>query len=404
MGLEFNQTLSVVQSIKQDERGTTELISTPDGSLFIRKYLKRDSSAAATYKQLEGLICPHLAQVYKVFDLGTTTVVIMEYCQGTTLRQLVDSNGPLTRQQAQTYLVQICQAVSFLHACPSAPIIHRDITPSNIVISHQSALLIDLGISRSFNPETHKDTKPLGTFGYAAPEQFGFAQSDERTDVYGLGATYYFMLTGHDPSQNMAETLVYSALPADVKMVIGMACEPQPAHRFQNITELVSAIMNMQETMHAAPASRTRIVNGNNHAPSHVETNPTHRTDDGTSALSKSVPSIVLKAIVGIAETILLFALVSFSLDGFSVLDRSEAAVYALATFLVIGGIVIGPAGLLAFIPEIYRGRWVFSKERGKRVGLSLLACFAAFLLGCILLALCPDGTIQAVQAFRDSR
>lgn len=83
-------------------------------------------------------------------------------------------------------------------------ITHRDITPSNIIIGFDGVVkIIDFGISRLHKENAKHDTQVLGTEGYAAPEQFGFKQSDCKTDIYALGVLLNYMLTGHIPSEVM---------------------------------------------------------------------------------------------------------------------------------------------------------------------------------------------------------
>src|SRR5436309_1886038 len=77
----------------------------------------------------------------------------------------------------------------------------RDLKPANVMMTASGHLyLIDFGIARHFKPGKAKDTSALGSSGYAAPEQYGKAQTTPQTDIYGLGATLHQLLTGHDPA------------------------------------------------------------------------------------------------------------------------------------------------------------------------------------------------------------
>lgn len=93
-----------------------------------------------------------------------------------------------------------------LHSC-NPPIIHRDLNPSNIVAGPDGPCIIDFGIARTFDPAFDKDTHTWGTYGYAAPKQFGFGQNDERTDIFALGMLYWFLLTGTYPDANLEQQL-----------------------------------------------------------------------------------------------------------------------------------------------------------------------------------------------------
>ena len=119
-----------------------------------------------------------------------------EYIKGETLESILVENGPIPRKEACNFAECICEALTFIH---SKGIVHRDIKPSNVVISNGKAVLIDLSIARIFS-KTGGDTEALGTPGFAAPEQFGIAQSGRETDIYALGVLLNIMLTGEHPT------------------------------------------------------------------------------------------------------------------------------------------------------------------------------------------------------------
>ncbi len=114
-----------------------------------------------------------------------TAFVYEDYIQGVTLRQRMEEGPPLTREDAVWLGRQLCQALAPLHR---ENIVHRDIKPENIVLGADSQVyLIDFGIARFEKAGRSADTTLLGTHGYAAPEQFGFCQSDARADIYSRG-------------------------------------------------------------------------------------------------------------------------------------------------------------------------------------------------------------------------
>ena len=126
---------------------------------------------------------------------------IEEYIKGHTLEEVVENNT-LSRKMAKNYMLQLCNAVKCLH---DHDIIHRDIKPSNILITNSGTLkLIDFDIARKIKQEpVEKDTQILGTVGYASPEQYGFTQTDRRSDIYSMGVVYNFMLTGCIPQKKL---------------------------------------------------------------------------------------------------------------------------------------------------------------------------------------------------------
>ena len=97
--------------------------------------------------------------------------------------------------------IQLCTVLDYLHT-RQPPIIYRDLKPANIILTHNGGLyLFDFGVARHFKPGKAKDTIPFGSPGYAAPEQYGRAQTTPQSDIYSLGAMLHQMLTGIDPSQ-----------------------------------------------------------------------------------------------------------------------------------------------------------------------------------------------------------
>ncbi len=126
---------------------------------------------------------------------------VMEYIEGKTLEEeLADKVFP--KETAKEFLIQLIDAVELLH---KFNIVHRDIKPENIIISTDGTLkLIDFDIARKIVNLKNRDTRLLGTAGYAAPEQFGFTQTDERSDIYAIGIVYNYMLTGKSPFEELA--------------------------------------------------------------------------------------------------------------------------------------------------------------------------------------------------------
>ena len=125
----------------------------------------------------------------------------MDFIEGETLEDYVlkAPKGYLPFEEVLTIGIQLCKILHCLHK-QIPPIIFRDVKPSNIMRTPKGRLyLIDFGIARRFTPGQHKDTGPLGSPGYAAPEQYGTAQTTARADIYSLGATLEALLSGQDP-------------------------------------------------------------------------------------------------------------------------------------------------------------------------------------------------------------
>ncbi|OME88158.1 hypothetical protein BK120_02275 [Paenibacillus sp. FSL A5-0031] len=177
--------------------------------------------------------------------------LVMELIEGCTIADLIRSNGAqLTFTSIIDIGLQLCSAIRYLHE-HTPPIIHRDLKPSNVMIDKKGNVkLIDFGISRQYIIGKDKDTTQLGTYGFAAPEQAGAGQSDERTDIYGLGALLYFMASEgsiyHQKTGLTAESALFASLQPDVpkafKLVLKRLLQPDPQYRYATIAEAEKAL------------------------------------------------------------------------------------------------------------------------------------------------------------------
>src|SRR5262249_6337893 len=135
---------------------------------------------------------------------GPLHFLIMDYVDGTSLHELVSRFGPLPVARAAAYIRQAAVGLLYAH---EQGLIHRDIKPANILLDRKGTIrVLDLGLARFFNDETdlltlkYDDKNVLGTADYLSPEQALNSHSvDIRTDIYSLGATFYFLLTGRPP-------------------------------------------------------------------------------------------------------------------------------------------------------------------------------------------------------------
>lgn len=125
--------------------------------------------------------------VYGCFERESTAYLFRQYIEGKTLTEYINSSGALTVKKTAEMGVEICEIISRLHNS-DPPVIHRDIKTDNIIISADGKIyLIDFGISREYNSLAARDTQVMGTISSAPPEQFGFGQTDERSDIYSIG-------------------------------------------------------------------------------------------------------------------------------------------------------------------------------------------------------------------------
>jgi serine/threonine protein kinase/ribosomal protein L40E len=151
---------------------------------------------------LAGLMHENLPRIYDHFEEGGRWYLVMDYIEGETLEDRFSKarDGSLPLVMALKIALQLCDVLDYLHT-RQPPIIFRDLKPANIIITPVGNLfLIDFGIARHFKPGQAKDTIAFGSPGYAAPEQYGKAQTTPRADIYSLGAILHQMLSGIDPS------------------------------------------------------------------------------------------------------------------------------------------------------------------------------------------------------------
>lgn len=292
--LEHDKHYRVAEMLKSSEFETTEVVvyepdelsaesSIQPGARYIRKQIANASDTGSAYellylaeKQGRKLACA--PRVLDCYDIPGYKVVILEYLEGETLDAWIAQHGA-GEQTTRLLFPKLCDAVVQLHAAFEPALIHRDIKPSNIIIlgdglatggtadrtvdgavdrlaaagrsddgvADLSVRLLDFGIARVFNEESDCDTHALGTRSYAPPEQFGFGQTDMRSDVYALGAVLYFMLTGATPqasfsSQEKRDVFLHAANPA-LAAVIRKASAFDPLQRYQSVEELKVAFM-----------------------------------------------------------------------------------------------------------------------------------------------------------------
>ena len=126
--------------------------------------------------------------------------LVREYVEGISLAEWVDARGPRPPRQVREAALSLCRVLEDLHS-QNPPVICRDVKPQNVIRDETGRChLIDLGAARRYRAERREDTVFLGTQATAPPEQFGYQQTDQRSDVYSLGMLMRFLLTGgYDP-------------------------------------------------------------------------------------------------------------------------------------------------------------------------------------------------------------
>jgi tetratricopeptide (TPR) repeat protein len=188
---------------------------------------------------LADLLHPNLPRIYEHFAENDRSYLVMDFIDGQTLEEYLTKIGDksLPVEQVVKWAEQLCDVLNYLHS-HQPPIVFRDLKPANVMIGDSGHIyLIDFGIARIFKPGKQHDTVALGSPGYAAPEQYGKAQSTPRSDIYSLGALLHCLLTRSDPSEqpfffrpaSQLNPAVNPALESLLKQMLEMDSERRPA-------------------------------------------------------------------------------------------------------------------------------------------------------------------------------
>lgn len=240
--MSLDDTYRVEQVLARGEDGITELVTIDGAGPFVRKKIRQELARRNVWSALTECSSPRLPRVEATYELPEHFVVVYDFVPGRSLSKVIETDGPLTPEEATSLGIELCEAAEELHI---HGIIHRDISPNNIVVAANGAHLIDLGIARMRVEGASKDTTSLGTWGFASPEQYGFAQTDARSDVYSIGRVLGFALTGVRPDDEAYEQILKKHLdnaPTKLVHAITRACSFEPSARFQSATEMAEVL------------------------------------------------------------------------------------------------------------------------------------------------------------------
>lgn len=175
---------------------------------------------------------PNLMEIYDVMDDGINCNCLCEFVFGNNLDKIVYTKMGVDPKTAEKWMVQLCSGVEELH---NRNIIHRDITPNNVMVDYEGNIkLIDFNISREKKQKATRDTTILGTAGYASPEQFGFTQTSFGTDIYAMGVLLNFMLTGKMPNEKLCSGKYAS--------IVKKATQIKEEDRYSNVYQMELAL------------------------------------------------------------------------------------------------------------------------------------------------------------------
>src|SRR5437660_1439989 len=229
-----------------------------------QEIIEATSSFNREVELLSSLSHPQLPRIYDQFSAPEHWYVVMDYIEGQTLEAyLQEREGrrkPLTVLEALDIALQLCNVLRYLHT-RQPPIIFRDLKPDNVMRTPRGELyLIDFGIARHFKPGKKRDTIPLGSPGYAAPEQDGRAQTTPQADIYSLGALLHRMLSQVEPSERPL-TFVPLTLPGlEVNNALNMLLRRMQAlvssERPQSIREVEYDLRHIKQLQIEAEGAR----------------------------------------------------------------------------------------------------------------------------------------------------
>jgi len=216
---------------------------------------------------------PHIVAVHDFGQCGGFHYFIMEYVDGTNLRQ-VESAGGLSPRQALAIIPQICEALQFAH---DKGIVHRDIKPENILLDREGRVKIaDFGLAKLLGGDKRDLTltaegQVMGTPHYMAPEQVEHPQEvDHRADIYSLGVVFYEMLTGELPLGKFSPPSQKVQIDVRLDEVVLRALEKEPERRYQHASQVKTEVETIATSPEGRPQAATPSLSGEAFKVEHV--------------------------------------------------------------------------------------------------------------------------------------
>jgi serine/threonine protein kinase len=218
-------------------------------------------------KQLAKFNHPNIVKVLDFIEANNTAYVVMEYISGQTLKEKVAYGGPLSTDASQKIIESILDAVEVVH---KAGMLHRDIKPDNLIIGDDGrVVLIDFGSARAYSDEKTIAQTAMVSPGYAPLEQYNpKARKGTFTDIYSIGATFYFMLTGEKPlnvTERYTEKLIAPhelnpSVSIQVSSAVMLAMEMKPEDRFQNVSDFRLALQQLTNAQNKKEEKKSVII------------------------------------------------------------------------------------------------------------------------------------------------
>lgn len=247
--------LQTVKVLSENTNSKVTLaVDTVSGQLYTVKDLELDSPIGSTVNidLIEKLNHVQIQKLVNYKISGNSLQLTYKYIEGVPMGKHVDLFGHADERTVVRWLRQLSQILDYLHTSFDTPIIHRDIKPDNLIIDKTGNIhLIDFGIARLYNNNNLKDTVRLGSIGFAPPEQYGSGQTDERSDIYGLGVSMFFALTGKSlnepPYQVIPPSIMRNSVSKKLSNIIVKCSQFNPEFRYFSAAELLRDILKLEQ-------------------------------------------------------------------------------------------------------------------------------------------------------------
>lgn len=239
---------TVYECLKESEDSSTFLVKeSATGILCVLKWGRNRQTEflrneMEIMKKMADRKLSGIPKAYRIFEENGEVYLVREYIEGMSLAQMVLQKGGISEAEICRISRKICQTAEQFQN-PDEPMIHRDIKPENIVVTPGGEVVfIDFGTMRSYKKDGSRDTFVVGTRGTAAPEQYGYIQTDQRTDVYAIGQTMLYMVSESYEMNQLSECAVSRRM----KKIIEKACSFEPDKRYGDAAQLRRAVEKCQ--------------------------------------------------------------------------------------------------------------------------------------------------------------
>lgn len=239
---------TVYECLKESEDSSTFLVKeTATGILCVLKWGRNRQTEflrneMEIMKKMADRKLSGIPKAYRIFEENGEVYLVREYIEGMSLAQMVLQKGGISEAEICRISRKICQTAEQFQN-PDEPMIHRDIKPENIVVTPGGEVVfIDFGTMRSYKKDGSRDSFVVGTRGTAAPEQYGYTQTDQRTDVYAIGQTMLYMVSESYEMNQLSECAVSRRM----KKIIEKACSFEPDKRYGDAAQLRRAVEKCQ--------------------------------------------------------------------------------------------------------------------------------------------------------------